>query len=162
MSEQCQCNYCQFQVTEEDFEKMSEEFLYGVVECFLKQSKGIRLTDDNIETIQGVGGFCEEILAGPNENEILEQIRITWINALASCYEQPVYFYDAICGLQQLIPCVKHALAADPTSASTPILTKIITPEIFLGYFLKREFPEDVNMLIDKIAQAEFVTSTKQ
>lgn len=162
MSEQCQCNYCQFQVTEEDFEKMSSEFTSEIVEHFIRQTKGIQLTEKNVDTIHKVAEFYEGLLSGPNDDEDKEQIRIVWVNALAFCYELPVYFYDAMCGLHHLIPCVKHALAADPTSASTPILTKIITPEIFLGYFLKREFPEDVNMLIDKIAQAEFVTSTKQ
>ena len=162
MTEQCQCNYCRLQVTETVFEKMSSEFTSKVIELFLKQTKGFQSTEMNLATLHTVATEYKVAMAGPKDDKDEEHIRIKLINAFATCYESPVYFYDAVCGLQHLLPSIQHALAVDPTITSAPILTKIITPEVFLHYYITRKFPEEITTLLNKLATAESMTEIQQ
>lgn len=162
MIEQCNCNYCQLNITEEDQEDLAFDFTTAVIRLFIQQSRGILNTPCNEETIRYSAELQQDLVGGVSADKYTERNRKMFINELALCYEHPVDFYDAMCGLSHLIPCVENALMADRTTASTPILSKIITPEIFLDYYIKREFPEAVRSLINKIEHADFITLTKQ
>ena len=166
MQEKCGCQYCKMNISVEERHELRNTFMNEVIHLAILDLQGIINTEENrvhFADMVTLFGFEDEF--NPFDAFFMEDIqdegKINIINAFASCFDSPFNFYVAMRYLENLRDLVVSALLRDTTLMSTPVLSKILTPAIFVKYVETHQMPKEILEIIDKAENVE-VHSTLQ
>lgn len=154
MDIECGCKYCQMGIVDDVRDEMRLKFMTETLALHAVEAEGFIDTLENRECIANMISLFDLSDTWDIE-DLQEEDKQQIVNEYAFCFNQPFQFYHATKSLIELRNLIFHALDRDTSLAATPILSKIITPTIFIQYFKTEELPQEVMDIIDKAEAAE-------
>ena len=154
METTCNCQYCKMNISEETRDEMRMTFMAETLALSIPHLKGFVDTPGSRNCAADLIALFDLSEEWDIEDFDDDESHLV-VDNFAYCFDKPFDFYHALRLLTNLRNFIIEALHRDTGLASTPILSKVITPAILLKYFKTRDFPQEIMDIIEKAESAE-------